>query len=322
MRIGLKEGVFTGALGFAGGGALVIWPDDKLIGYILFAAAALLFVWGFRLNGKHLWQGWRRPQVPERHAAILQELAAPLAAVQEQATTYGQCDLGKMASAKAEVEDLISQIPYDWDTVTTVRDFLQACSIVTDTHNTADEMRQAREDVARISPTLFHQLHDGKSVDRRKVDLPDWCRREAPAPAKRNTAKQPPHWTDDKYDEEWAYHANDKPTQRDTPLGEALAFIAYRKWGQEYSQTVVDMFEKNAANYLNDFHQRAYDGKFKVWGKVNAKGVYRQIPSVYWADHHVHAQALLNSYAMAGGHDSLSYGHLMVSRAEFEREFK
>src|SRR5205085_3009242 len=137
-----------------------------------------------------------KPKHPDPHRAVLQSLAAPLATVQEQALTYGQRDFGKMMKAKAEAEELISQIPYDGPTVQTVRDFLQACVIVTDTHNTASEMLEARRDVARIGPALFRYLHDGKSINRQKVDLPDWCRREdvARAPTRQEVAKQPPQW--------------------------------------------------------------------------------------------------------------------------------
>jgi hypothetical protein len=84
-----------------------------------------------------------------------------------------------MASAKMQVEELISEIPYDEGTAQTVRDFLQACAIAAEKHNTADEMREARDDVSRIAPSLFQQLHQGVRIDRSKIDLPDWCREDS-----------------------------------------------------------------------------------------------------------------------------------------------
>lgn len=147
-------------------------------------AAVIWPIIGFAMKGGR--------RFPERHRAILQELAAPLATVQEQATTYGQRDFGKMTAARAQTEELIGQIPYDHETVRMVRDFLQACAIVTHTHNTAAEMREARQDVARVSPALFRYLHDGKSVDRRKIDLPDWMRDgDGKEPGKPRTVSDP-----------------------------------------------------------------------------------------------------------------------------------
>jgi hypothetical protein len=246
-------------------------------------------------------------QIAPRHREILQALPRPLATVQEQALTYGDRDLQKMRGAKAEAEALISEIPYDRGTAQTVRDFLQACVNAAEPHDSADEMREARQDVARIAPTLFRQLHAGESVDRFQVDLPAWCRVDEQMP------KQPPRWTDDSYKDEWDYLADGKPVERDTPLGEALAFIAYRRWGRDYSQT--------AADALNEFRQRAYDDKISVWGRFDSADVWRKIPAEHWSDHSVDAGALLNGYARTWGHDCTRYGFLMVSRAEIEREW-
>ena len=105
---------------------------------------------------------------------------------------------------------------------------------------------------------------------------------------------------------------------RDVHLGEAIAFIAYRAWGHEYSQTVVDMFLENAPNYLKDFQQLAFDKKVTVWGRLNGFGVYRRIPPKHWGDHHVNPQALVNGYAKTWGNDTTYYDHLMVSKAQFE----
>jgi hypothetical protein len=129
----------------------------------------------------------RASEFPKRHELIVEQLAAPLAAMQEQALTYGKRNLPLMANSRARAEALIAEIPYDRQTVQTVRDFLQACAIASEHHDTADEVREARNDVERIGPELFRAVHEGRAVDRSRIDLPHWCKSEAerrePSPA-------------------------------------------------------------------------------------------------------------------------------------------
>jgi hypothetical protein len=213
MAISLERGVFSGVLGLGGTGAIMMWPDQWWLGAFLLVAAGLLLIWGIRIREEHVWVpiatwfrrnvAWRfkvrqpaysspvdladiqreyeamrgRPpsSYPERHAIVVSQLAAPLATIQEQALTYGKPNLGRLANAKARVEGLIAEIPYDHDTVQTVRDFLQACSIVVDASARNEDTREARRDVARIAPGLFRAVHESVGVDRSKIDLPDWC---------------------------------------------------------------------------------------------------------------------------------------------------
>ena len=64
MGINLEKGVWSTGLGMAGGGAVVIMPAQIWVGYCLLAASATLFIWGVRINGRHLWQRWWRPLEP------------------------------------------------------------------------------------------------------------------------------------------------------------------------------------------------------------------------------------------------------------------
>lgn len=118
----------------------------------------------------------KREPLPQRHTEILRALPPLLATVQEQTLTYGNRDVTAMLAAKSQAEALIAEIPYDAGTVRTVRDFLQACVIAGEPHDTAVAMREARNDVERMAPGLFRQLHAGVSVNRQEVDLPAWTR--------------------------------------------------------------------------------------------------------------------------------------------------
>jgi hypothetical protein len=55
MPIGLYRGVFSTMLGLAGAGAVILWPNQAFLGYLLFASAAMLFCWGVTLDGAHWW---------------------------------------------------------------------------------------------------------------------------------------------------------------------------------------------------------------------------------------------------------------------------
>jgi hypothetical protein len=126
---------------------------------------------------------------PRRHEAILHSLADALAEVQDlaldrawwnpqSAPTLRAEHFQKYQDALTKARRLIDQIPYDKSTTQTAKDFVQACSIAANDAQQGYNDRESRSDVARIAPGLFRFLHDGRSVRRRKVDLPDWCRFE------------------------------------------------------------------------------------------------------------------------------------------------
>lgn len=43
----------------------MIQPTNLWIGYSLLTAAGLLFLWGLRINDKHIWERWWRPAAAE-----------------------------------------------------------------------------------------------------------------------------------------------------------------------------------------------------------------------------------------------------------------
>ncbi|MBL8649295.1 MAG: hypothetical protein JNL35_02695 [Sphingopyxis sp.] len=61
MQVGLKSGIWTAVLGLAGGGAVVIWPDARWVGYLLLGFAALALVWGVTIRGKSWWARRGKP---------------------------------------------------------------------------------------------------------------------------------------------------------------------------------------------------------------------------------------------------------------------
>jgi hypothetical protein len=127
------------------------------------------------------------PSFTERHREIVQSLAEPLSRLERVAldraawtAQWGaerlQASFAAFTDAKETAESLIAQIPYDPSTVQTIRDFIRACEIVIEITRQDEDDRDARKEVHRISPGLFRFLHQGRSVDRAQVDLPDWCR--------------------------------------------------------------------------------------------------------------------------------------------------
>jgi hypothetical protein len=68
VRVGalsFASGAFTGGIGLilAGAGAAVVtsaWSAPNMLGNISILAGALLFLWGARINRRHLWEPWWR----------------------------------------------------------------------------------------------------------------------------------------------------------------------------------------------------------------------------------------------------------------------
>lgn len=72
MGINIAQGVCSTVAGLAGAAAVVIWPDQIWIGYGLFASAGMLFLWGLRINGRHIWQfPWVKPPPTRRGAEAI-----------------------------------------------------------------------------------------------------------------------------------------------------------------------------------------------------------------------------------------------------------
>jgi hypothetical protein len=123
-----------------------------------------------------LWDRKQPNPLPDRHREVLQSLAAPLAQLQEQVMAYGPRNHAAIAEAKAQAEALNGQIPYDEDTFRTVRDFIHFCEMLAHDGTMHWDERPGRDIVHRASIGLFRYLHEGRPVDRAKIDLPSWAR--------------------------------------------------------------------------------------------------------------------------------------------------
>ncbi len=134
-----------------------------------------------------MWAASRRGnRFPERHAQILQNLADELAEVQNLSLAKAfwnsqthhavrQDHIEKLSAARTRAQNLSEQIPYDPNTMQTVRDFLQAAQIVVHDALQNWDDRESRADLDRLSKGLFRSLHDGRAVNRWRINLPDWC---------------------------------------------------------------------------------------------------------------------------------------------------
>jgi hypothetical protein len=109
---------------------------------------------------------------------------------------------------------------------------------------------------------------------------------------------------------------------RDRSLKEAMAFATTKKWGErlwEMGEGAISTTGKE----LEKFHQLARDGKLRVWGKLDPWGVHNPIPAEYWSNHRVNFLSLFRSEADIENDSTPPphYRDLMVSRADFEREW-
>jgi hypothetical protein len=353
MRISLHPGVYVGSIGLwlMGGLAMMgaVLPTQLSsfrLGEVAVAAGILLFIWGIKWDGQHWWHlAWSSATYPfpERHKQILQSLADTLAEVQNLSLAKAywnpqthhalrQEHLGKLADARSRAENLNEQIPYDPATMQTVRDFLHAAQIVVHDALQNWDDRESRSDLDRIAAGLFFYLHDGKAVNRRKIDLPDWCRVTASAKADRPVLEvQAPSYdcaqpVKSEFEDEWDYitaKERGEHIKRDKPLNEALAYAARGQWDANYFD-VVSAGEDREAEQLRRFQQAAYDGKLRVWGKRQAHAdLYEEIPRNHWRENRVEWFDLLRGKPRTeprGQAGEPAFYDLMVSRAEIERE--
>jgi hypothetical protein len=155
-----------------------------LAALLAFAAATVILFLGDHLVRRLLSE---RGQ-PERHKVILHQLAEALAEMKASALTVGAWERGDPAIFQREhserhrgivmrVGQLVDQISYDKPTADTCRDFAQLCSFIVFDALHKTDYRESRIELDRMSVGLFRYLHAGKSVDRKKIDLPDWIRK-------------------------------------------------------------------------------------------------------------------------------------------------
>jgi hypothetical protein len=258
-------------------------------------------------------------------------MAAPLARAQELAMAYGPRNYAAFAQAKTEVEALNAQIPYDHGTHQAVKDLLHACEmLVHDAKEHWDE-RENRDIVHHISIGLFRFLHEGKPVDRGKIELPDWMRegeskKFMSARDEANLAARRREELEAGSSKEWNWRAANNEgsakAERDTPLGEALAYATIGRWGCQFFDVVSGGSGDAASEKLRRFQQFAYDGSLRVWGKREIwSDLYQGIPREHWQQNQVEWFDLLRGRPRTeprGPTGEVSYHDLIVSRAEIE----
>lgn len=126
------------------------------------------------------------------------------------------------------------------------------------------------------------------------------------------------------------FYERDEPARepvkvvRDTPLREALMYVATGVWGLKPMARGGD--ELGALERaVREFRQHALDRVVSVWGQTSSHSVWVPIDPDYWLNHQVAFLDLLRAETKTTklnhrGADPL-YTDLMVCRAEFEAEF-
>jgi hypothetical protein len=112
--------------------------------------------------------------------------------------------------------------------------------------------------------------------------------------------------------------------KRDVSVDEAIAYIAYRKWGKSFFDTVSSS-EADGIQEFHEFHQAAYDNHIPIWGIENGTDVHTQIPSDYWHRRKIDWFTVLKGNAKTEStnqplpsHDE-NYSSLMTSRRLVEK---
>lgn len=162
------------------------WPTVAiaLAGLLSFTALMVLVTLG------HYWLArYKEQQLPERHRAILIELATRLAELKTSALTVGAWERNsptphQMRHSERHKEvverlaQLIDQVSYDEPTASTCKDFAQLCHFIVYDAIHKQDYSESRQELDRMSVGLFRQLHAGRSIDRSKVELPNWIRQQ------------------------------------------------------------------------------------------------------------------------------------------------
>jgi hypothetical protein len=166
---------------------------------------------------------------------------------------------------------------------------------------------------AAVSPTARDYFKDAYS------------RRKAEALAE---ALLPRRSANDVFAHEFQWHATQidgrAKIERDTRLGEALAYCCVGSWGKNFYDAVANGLAGGGES-VRQFEQLAYDGKLHAWGKRSPNSeLHEEIPREHWKTNQVEWFDLLrgNPRTEPRGHEdgTTPFFDLMVSRAEIEQE--
>jgi hypothetical protein len=113
------------------------------------------------------------------------------------------------------------------------------------------------------------------------------------------------------------------PPKRDVSLAEALAYAEFKEWGRSFFDAASSA-NNGADEQLKKFHQLAYDGQLSVWGQREYSDLYQPIDPDHWSTHRIEWFELLRGKPKTepmAKQQRDPYFNIMVSRAEFEREW-
>ncbi len=114
--------------------------------------------------------------------------------------------------------------------------------------------------------------------------------------------------------------------QRDTSMGEAIAFLCGAGWDASFFNGVVlQAKSQESIKVADQLRQLARDGAIRVWGKPDHRAVHRLIDPAEWDEIDISMSSLQTRADCAvrvnrTRGDAVAYVLLMVSRVEIERE--
>lgn len=209
MTFALKSGTWTGGLSFllAGGGGLVAANPLTPAWYLSLLSTIVgtgIFAWGVRINGEHWFlprRWWDESEVTEHQKELYHRIADALAEMKGSALTVGGWERNSPTPAQMEhsrhhheitmrAGALIDQISYDRATADTCRDFAQLCHFLVYDSIHKQDYSQSRAELDRLGVGLFRYLHAGKRVNRKRIDLPEWIRKQDEEAARRGEDRE------------------------------------------------------------------------------------------------------------------------------------
>jgi hypothetical protein len=115
---------------------------------------------------------------------------------------------------------------------------------------------------------------------------------------------------------------SEQSDERDAGIGEAVGYICFREWGQNFLAAAGSQFASGAKEY-DELLQACADGHVLIWGKRNNYGVHEPIPKEFWFKNRIDWFSLLRNEPTtehaSTSFNGDSYSALMTSRAAVER---
>ncbi|MBC7168725.1 hypothetical protein [Phenylobacterium sp.] len=106
--------------------------------------------------------------------------------------------------------------------------------------------------------------------------------------------------------------------QPDTTIPEAFLFAITGSWGLDFASISTTSDEQQAV--LKHFHQSAFDGKLRVWGRTSsAPDIEQIIPKTAWASNRLKPVSIISPDArttMASSNPEAGYHQLRVCRSQ------